>query len=457
MDIDAATIWMATRSASALSEAKEKGVSAELFNGSGKQAWKFLTSYQKEHGELPGPTLITENSGLPIRPLNLEEDPVTIGYLVDRLHERHIYRGLTYGLGKANEELEKGEQDDAVTEVLKLADFLRKGRGSQVQLHTLAQVAPEVKNLYEMTKSGVIGIPFPWATMNAMTFGMWPGTLTFFVARPGVGKTWCACMTAMGVWENKEGVEERGEKRRRVLVVEPEMSRVELGERLVALHGKIPYGDLVSGTLGMFLEKRLDSTVNELVEVAEDFFILDDEDKLNAEGIEWALDATEAELLVIDSVYMMRVSDGKVKSGPGSKGGRYDRILETVDWARGLSRRKKIPVLGVSQLSRQGKVKKSAVATVKAGKGTGGLEDALAMTDTLLWDVHNLFAVWQDEDMILDKQLMFVPLKVRRSAKISGLVINWDMHEMDFRELGTKVESSRDEDEDDFDDDSAPF
>jgi replicative DNA helicase len=288
--------------------------------------------------------------------------------------------------------------------------------------------------------------------MNDMTLGMHPGTLTFFVARPGVGKTWVAMMTAMGVWANEDGVKNRGEKRRRVLVVEPEMNRVELAERLVAYHGKIPYGDLISGTLGMFLEKRLRSTADELVEIAEDFFILDDEERLNAEGIEWALDACQAELLVIDSIYMMRVADGKVKKGAGSRGGRYDRMLEVVDWARSLSRRKQIPILGVSQLSREGKVRKSAIDRVKAGRGTGGLEDALAMTDTLLWDVHNLFAVWQDEEMIQDKQLMFIPLKVRRRAKISGLVISWDMQEMTFHEMGTQFVSSRSDDDDDDDD-----
>lgn len=460
---------MASRSQEALSGAKELGVSLELFNGSGKAAWRFLNEYRKEHGELPGPSIITENTGLPVRPLNLDDDPVTMSYLVDRLHERHIFKGLTYGLGKANEGIEKGEQDEAVAEVLKLADFLRKERGSQVRIHSLAEIAPEVKSQYEMTKSGVIGIPYPWDAMNAMTLGMWPGTLTFFVARPGVGKTWTAMMTAMHVWANEDGVENRGENRRRVLVVEPEMSRVELAERLVAYHGKIPYGDLVSGTLGIFLEKRLDQTIDNLTEIAEDFFILDDEERLNAEGIEWALDATQAELLVIDSIYMMRVENGKVKGkgpgGGGSKGGRYDRILETVDWARSLSRRKKIPVLGVSQLNRDGKVKKSAIQAVKAGKGTGGLEDALAMTDTLLWDVHNLFAVWQDEDMIVDKQLMFIPLKVRRRAKISGLVINWDMVKMDFNEIGTKIDTDDDDGggdggggyNDPFDDSDSPF
>ena len=148
----------------------------------------------------------------------------------------------------------------------------------------------------------------------------------------------------------------------------------------------------------------------------------------------------EPELVVVDSVYMMKVAKGKISKGPGSRGGRYDRILETVDWLRSCSRRTKLPFIAISQLSKDGKVKKGAAASVKSGRGTGGMEDALAFSDTLLMDAHNLFALYQDEDMRLDKQLMFVPLKVRRAAQISGVVIRWDLEKMEFHEIGTKVE-----------------
>jgi replicative DNA helicase len=234
---------------------------------------------------------------------------------------------------------------------------------------------------------------------------------------------------------------------KRVLIVSPEMTRIELAERQVALRGKIDYGRLVAATLGNFAEPHLYKTIKGLEETGQNYFILDDEDRLGASYIEEAVDAVKPDLLGIDSLYMLKVAQGKIKGGPGSKGGRYDRILDTVDWMRGFCRRCDIPFIAISQLARAGEVKKSAKRSLKKGHGTGGLENALAMTDTLFWDFHNLFAMYQDEDMKHDKQMLYVPLKARRRAKISSIVTRWDLEEMDFSEIGTKVESSGYKDE----------
>ena len=67
--------------------------------------------------------------------------------------------------------------------------------------------------------------------------------------------------------------------------------------------------------------------------------------------------------------------------------------------------------------------------------------EAVAMTDTLFMDAHNLFALYQDKDLRLDKQLIYVPLKVRRQASINHVVTRWDLETMDFTEIGTSVPS----------------
>ncbi len=432
MDLDATALWFATRSPDAFKRANEAGLSDELLGGSAKEGWKFLTDYRSKHGELPGIGIIAENSGCVIRPPEDGEE-VTLAYLVERLHERAIYRALKYGLGKGFEAIEADKQDEAVTEVIKLADHLRKRRVSQLQLRTLAQIAPEVYAQYERTKRGEIGVPLPWPTMTAMTLGLWPETLTFFVARPGVGKTWTAVFIALHAWS-------LGLK---VLIVSPELGRVELGERLVAKYGQFAYGDMITARLGSMNESILRDKVKELEEKGQNLWVLDDEEHLTPEAIEQTIETVEPDIVLVDSIYMMKVAKGQVKGkGPGSgsgKGGRYDRILETVDWLRSSSRRYKRPVVGISQLSRDAKTKKSAADQIKKGQGTGGLEDAVAMTDTLFMDAHNLFALYQDKDLRLDKQLIYVPLKVRRQASVSHVVINWDMTTMSFDEIGTYV------------------
>lgn len=797
MDLDAAAIGFAIKNEESFKAVKEAGIDVDLFLKRGQAAWKFVHDYQSEHGKLPLAEIIRENTGVEI----VQQDGVAISYIADQLHERAIYRALEYGLDKSLEYLSKGEQKESETEVLKLADYIRLRKAKKVRAYTLGDVVDDVWQMYENTKNGVIGIPFPWKIMTDMTMGMWPGTVTFFVARPGVGKCveentrivnpdtgiettirdvvegdqpdvysldlnsgigiqpigakvdtgskeclevslasgrtivvtpehpfltptgwvradclgyraiigvpsslpspqhpesmgmdnvrmlalllaegsssgnhvgfstadermieiakefseprgahvvyrggydydvsvgnhgggiiknparellrrlgidghvareklipdavyslpndelaeflsvfWMAdgyidngapCITLasekmvrqlqhlllrFGVqssivykpvkkgvfhswrlrvysicwprfaesirlwgdkdWRMKESIARDGvrnpntgspkrvkkidgvfwdrvvqvrdvgvrrifdltvsptsnfvandiivhntwtavnivwnahfEHGKKTLIVSPEMTRVELVERVIARHGQFNYSDMVSGTLGSFVEPQLKKVIDELRSV-DGFWILDDEDRLGPTYIEEAIDATNPDLIAIDAIYMLNVAEGKIKSGPGSRGGRYDRILGTVDWLRSLSRRTSKPIVGISQLSREGgKIKQIDKDVIKGGKGTGGLEDALAMTDTLFWDAQNLFAMYQDDDMKTDKQMLYVPLKARRQAKWSAVVTNWNMDEMNFDQIGSHVEK-KDATEDSSNDDDAIF
>lgn len=441
MDLDSAALWFATRSEKTYESLLRMGVTRKLLNGQGREAWDFIAEYRTEHGGVPPAGVVADRFGVSVKLPDPDSDDVMVAptFVVDQLFERAHYKALTHGIAKADKLLEEGEQKDATDEVIKLADYLRTSTMAQLQVHTLADIAEDVFSLYERIERGEIGVPFPWEVMTNMTLGMWPGTLTFYVARPGVGKTWTAVIIAMHAWA-------AGKK---VLIVSPELGRVELGERMVAKYGQIPYKDMVSATLGAGGGKvHLRKVVDELKKVGQRLFILDNEEKLQPKFIEQAIQMTEPDLVIFDSIYMLRAEEGKVKSGPGSKGDRMERLISTVDWMRKLSRRQwsfaleGLPLVGIHQLSREGKVRKESARNMKQGRGTGGLEDAVALTDALYWNAHNLFAMFQDEYMRQDKQLLYVPLKVRRQAMASSLVIKWDMEAMDFSQLGTRVQAS---------------
>lgn len=447
MNLDAATLWTATRSDGHLKKLRDRGITKKMLNGEPAQAaWDFIAEYYEKHGTVPSAGIVAEQTGAQVA-APAEEDKVAEGFLIDMLYERAEFRALNYGMSKAEKALENGDQKEAVGEVIRLADHLRQKRADQLHIHSLGDVAPEVLDLYERVKRGETGIPFPWQTMTEMTLGMWPGTLTFFVARPGVGKTWTAVILALHAWK---------EAKKRVLIVSPEMGRVELGERMVSKYGSFAYKDMVSATLGDFGERRLREVVKELQEAGDGLFILDNEEKLEPSYIEQAIESVQPEFVVFDSLYMLKVWKGKVKSGPGSRGDRHERVNDTIDWMRGLSRRSwsfapdGLPCVGIHQLSREGKVKKEAARSLKAGRGTGGLEDAVALSDALFWNAHNLFAMYQDQYMRQDKQLLYAPLKARRQAKMCSLVIKWDMESMEFDEIGTRVVE-----QDEFSDDDA--
>lgn len=859
MDLDAAAIGLATKNESGFRKAREI-LSETLLLKPGKRAWLFVQEYFKEHGQLPPPSVVKEQTGVSV----VVEDGTAIDWVVDQLLDRHRFRSLEHGFSNGLEYLEQGEKDEAEAEAHKLSNHLKSLSIQKARVHTLAEVAPEVRALYDRTKAGETGVKLPWETMTKMTMGMWPGTLTMFVARPGIGKcvhkdtlivdpetgiprtigdvccdntvqrvtSWSketgvharqitakvdtgikeclrvktktgrsiivtpehpflapdgwkkaeemrsgmtvaspsrmphpesptrmedyevvllsillaegsysgnhvgfsnedgailrlamdageaigvdvkprdgcdydfvrrigsacgnpvrrllksvgadgklaknktipdavfalpadqlarfltifwmcdgyvskrgepgvglasevmvrqiqslllrfgvqstvsfklakcngstydswrlrvhsACVGAFSealslwgekaeraasgafmarnpnigyprvsdeiaqkIWDISKGgagrwrgglhekvaerlgrsgfctrdlfgnynsikmtafkgfcsvfgiedefrwwwdsdifwdevveIESVGEQKiydltvsptscfvandlivhntwtmvlvcwhaafeqkLKVLLVSPEMNRVEMGERFVVKHGGFNYGDVVSATMGMYAEPQFIKTCEEIEHSPEasNLFILDDEDKLEPAFIEEAIEASDADLVAIDSAYMLKVAQGGIKKGPGSRGDRQERMVSTVDWMRSTSRRTQKPLCAISQLSRQGEVKKSAKETMKRGHGTGGLENALAFSDTLFQDCHNLFAMYQDDDMKLDKQMLYVPLKARRQALWSAVVTRWDMDEMNFEEIGTSVIT--DDGGNDFDD-----
>lgn len=436
MDLDAVAIGLAIKNESRFQKAKELLKNGLLLKR-GERAWGFVQDYFKEHGSLPTPSIIKEQTGLRAE----AEDEMAMGWVVDQLHERHVFRSLEHGLGLGVEYLEQGDAEKSEEEVHKLSAHLKEQSTQKVRLHTLAEIAPEVAELYESTKRGDTGVKFPWESMTGMTMGMWPGTVTMFVARPSTGKTW----TIILISENAAF-----EQGLTVLLVSPEMTRIDMGERFVTKYGGYNFSDVIAGRLGKFVEPKFHQTINEMKgsEAAQKLYIMDDEEKLAPGYIEDAIDAVDPDLVCIDSAYMLRVEQGRIKDGPGSKGNRQDRMISTVEWMRSTAKSTYKPFCAISQISRLGVLKKKTKETLKKGKGTGGLENALAFTDALFQDCNNLFAMVQDDDMRVDKMMLYVPLKIRRQVFWSTIVTRWDMDEMSFDEIGSKVITEDDDWED---------
>lgn len=440
MDLDATIVSITIQDTKSWARAIELGIISSDLTGPAVAAWDFMRDHLKDHGAMPAASLVVEQSGCPVRPV---EAGIELSYVVEKIRERALFYTLREGLGRAAKTLEDGTPADAAGEVVDLAEEVKARRVLDLRVHSLAETAPEVLEMYERTKRGEIGIPYPWPTMTAMTQGLWPGTLTFFVARPSVGKSWTVVHIALNAWQ----------KGHRVLLVSPEMNRVEISERLVARVGFLNYSNMVSGQLGDYAEERLRASVIDLQEHAQELFILDDEERLSPEYIEQATDMVKPDLVCVDSIYMMRAAEQmakkKGKTGRSSGGGqdtRYDRILLVIDWLRSFAKRKNVPVVAISQLNKEGVSSQKKSRGIREGS-TMGLENTLAMSDTLLWDVQNLFAMHQDDDMRADKQMLYIPLKTRRRAFSKFIRTRWDMDSMNFDEIEVKEHAYADTEE----------
>lgn len=397
MDLDGGLICKIVTSKDEFDRAVQMGITGSLLAGPGKEAWKFISTYRARHDAMPGIDLLREKFGAPFRSVDAD-----LGWIVDEVRKRDLFKVIQGGIEGATKKLEHRDPESALKTLEELVDEARTRRPADVKIKNLGDVGEEVIDLYLRTKRGEIGVPFPWPSMNDMTMGLWPGTLTFFAARPGVGKTFTVVMLGLYAWM----------KGYKVLIVSPEMSSVELAERAYAIHTKVSYRGVVSGTLGVFVESDFFKGVRALKDV-DGFYIVDEAEDMTPARIEQAIDATNPDLIGIDSAYMIRTIQGN----------RYERMISTVDWLRELAKRKDKPVVALSQFNRE--------------KGNKGL-DNFAMTDTIAWDAHNLIGLEQDEDMKADKRMLFKPLKVRRQAFQKEVTVTWDFDAMEFTEIGVE-------------------
>jgi len=416
MNLDNDVIYHALRSKGSYLQVVSAGISLDVLAHHGCRAWRFIQKYVADYSDVPPAGLVKELTEVEITP---PAEDVSLDFLVDKIFERREFNVMKAGFPEVGRFLEAGEVKEARDRWEGVTDTLGEVRAKRSGLITLGDVVEQVRRNYLDAKRGVMGMPFPWPSLNDWTRGMLPSTLTFFVARPAVGKTWIVALIMIYCWM-------LGKK---VLIVSPEMGADELAERVVCAHGRVSFGGVVSGVLSSVAESDLNREVDFLKSEesgSDRFIILDDDDKMTPELIEAIVESERPDIVGIDSTYMLKVTDW---------GKSNEKFAATVGWMRLCAKRSHIPWIGMSQLSRDAtKIDAASWEKVKSGQATGGLENTAAKSDETLWHVHNLFALFRDEEV--QNELSMVALKIRRRAK-GGMFcrLDWNLETMCFNEL----------------------
>ena len=279
-----------------------------------------------------------------------------------------------------------------------------------------------VLEAYRKVASGYRGIPMPWKSLDDMTAGLWPKTLTMFVARPGIGKTFVAIILARHAWLCGN----------RVLLVSPEMSKEEIAERFFVIHSAVSYKDLISGQLGDFQLPALEKTVADLDAIAgnvlENLWIMDSENDLSPAGIDSAVRACKPGLTAVDSIYDLHI-----------RGDRKERAVTALEWLKKSCRRNMYAAVGYSQQNR--------AAELSEKKGGGARLGTIALADEIGQDADNVYAMEQTKDNKDDKIIKIKPIKIRRGQyKRDSISIRWDFDKMIHDEIPEEEDDYKDED-----------
>jgi replicative DNA helicase len=346
--------------------------------------------------------------------------PSNFGHYATIVHEKAAIRRVIY---KAQEVAAHGFNDRGVEEVERSMDGLLNAAAALARTRMparLTDMGGGVVELYRKVAGGYRGIELPWPTVSNMTAGLWPKTVTIFVARPGVGKTFVAVIAARFAWICGK----------RVLIISPEMSKEEIAERFFVVEAGVSYANVMRGELSDFELPRLTATVDRL-RGEDGLWIMDSDDDLSPKGMEAAIRACKPHLVAVDSIYDIKV-----------KGERRDRVLTALDWMKKSAREMGYASVGFAQQNR--------VAELSEKKGGGARLGTIALADEIGQDSHAVFALEQTKDMRADKTMRIKRLKLRRGTAIRDVLVNWDFDKMKFDEI--------DENDGEFDDqDDVPF
>lgn len=402
MDLEKGILYAATVSKEIMENLTLFGIKEEDFDTpESKRSFRFISEHLEEHGTLPDASAVMD-----VCRIEIDDQGVDHGYLTQEIMKRKLFRNVTKAMDGFGGRLRSNDPVGALESIKTFAES-EAATFSRVRPPTkIFSLGDGVDEAYQKVKSGYMGLPLPWERLNSLTMGLWPATATYFVARPGVGKTHVAMLTAQKCWQ--EGY--------RVLIVSPEMSKVEIAERFFILQSGVSANNVMRGTLSDFEYKKLKDCIHEN-KAADGLFLIDSDDDLSLGGIEAAMRICKPDLVAVDSIYMLHV-----------KGDKTERTMKAVDWIRSASKKFKVPFVCFHQLSRQ---------ATKAKKMGGGYdENAIALSDQLLWDAHAVFVMEQDTDMKADKRLRFHVGKLRRGSWDGKPIdCHWDFDSMRFDEI----------------------
>lgn len=257
---------------------------------------------------------------------------------VELVKERSVRRRLIRACNEIARDCMDGGLDAG--EALGVAEKMIFGLGEEAVQRgftPLAEIYEATVASLEERAGGMLGLPTGFYDWDRISLGLVRSNLIIIAGRPGMGKTSLALNVAQHVAIREE---------RPVGLFSLEMSQQELAQRILASESDLPFASLRSGQLSEGQWTKLYETIRRTT--AAPIFI---DDSPNPTLLEIASKARRLkaekglELLIVDYLQLMQA------------GGRFEsRQLEISAISRGLkqlSKELEIPILALSQLSRQ--------------------------------------------------------------------------------------------------------
>ncbi len=228
-------------------------------------------------------------------------------------------------------------------------------------IHKVVDLIPDaIDRIESIIKShtGYTGLPSGYHRLDEMLSGFQASDMVILAARPSVGKT----AFALNVASNAAIREKKS-----VLIFSLEMAKEQLVQRLLCMEGRINSKRLRTGFLAKSEFPKLQEAAGKLnaapiyIDDTPNISILELRSKARRHAAQYGVD-----LLVIDYLQLMRA--------PGRTESRQTEIAEISRSVKGIARELRVPVIALSQLSREAEKDDTGAPKLSHLRESGAIE-----------------------------------------------------------------------------------
>ncbi len=248
--------------------------------------------------------------------------------------------------------------DRAANKVLALAQG--RAAGALVPMSEIEPLLLPIIERHANKDASVVGVSTGFSQLDRLLWGMKPGQLIIVAGRPSMGKTSFVMNVAehVGMDQNKT-----------VAVFSLEMSKDELGIRLLASRAQVSGARLLRGTA---MDSEYERIAQVLTPIGQSPIYVDDTAEATPFEIRAKARALKASpaglsLIVVDYLQLMHVTEGRVEN-------RTQEISQMTRGLRAMAKELQVPVIVLSQLSRESEKRQNKRPMLSDLRESGSIE-----------------------------------------------------------------------------------
>ncbi len=311
-------------------------------------AYRFLTTFYRDHGCLPTPEAFAENG------VTLTAATGPASYHLDRARERASYNELRLHMSDLMACMQRRDVRGAV-ELLR-GVYHRVGRLEA--LHTvenLASIVTTLRDSYEEAHlhPGRRGWTLGWSppnyretgedpgTFDRLTDGAQSGDVITLVARPNVGKSYSLAKMALDAWRSGASV----------LFMTMEMTGLQIARRVVGINADLNPDLIRRGTLSSAAQDLFYESLRDFDAAGVPFHLASGSLNKTVQDLDNLMQEFTPDMTYIDASYLMRPPTGNQRKA------RWELLSDVGEEIKALALARGRPIVQTVQFNREAKKK----------------------------------------------------------------------------------------------------